>query len=238
MSQGGRGFSHTSRPLWSTANRAVCSRCRRRRNTARGGHGPDRPWFPRYDPARQWPQSARRRGRTRRRLEQAASSLRTAAQRLPFLGTNAPLRLAAAHHKSVALVDVAVLVQKRNVRRVHIAFPVLKRCAGVIHMSVRQHKRNGQIGTFAYKRFQTAYACKTIDKQRFFTAFNQIAKLAAQTADLRNIVKNLSACKNLDKISASSVNLRLCRLFIKRLPSAPLSCVFRFYYTISLKKCL
>ena len=155
-----------------------------------------------------------------------------------LFGHKRPLRLAAAHHKFVALVDVAMLVQKRNVRRVHIAFPVLKRCAGVIHMSVRQHKRNGQIGTFAYKRFQTAYACKAIDKQRFFTAFNQIAKLAAQTADLRNIVKNLSACKKLGQNKPSSVNLRLCRLFIKRLPSAPLSCVFLFYYTISLKKCL
>jgi len=74
-------------------------------------------------------------------------------------------------------------------------------------MSVRQHKRNGQIGTFAYKRFQTAYACKAIDKQRFFTAFNQIAKLTAQTADLRNIVKNLSACKKLGQ------NKRLLRKF-------------------------
>ena len=124
-----------------------------------------------------------------------------------LFGHKRPLRLAAAHHKSVALIDVAVLVQKRNVRRVHIAFPVLKRCASVIHMSVRQHKRNGQIGTFAYKRFQTAYACKTIDKQRFFTAFDQIAKLAAQTADLRNIVKNLSACKKLGQ------NKRLLRKF-------------------------
>ena len=74
-------------------------------------------------------------------------------------------------------------------------------------MSVRQHKRNGQIGTFAYKSFQTAYACKTIDKQRFFTAFDQIAKLSAQTADLRNIVKNLSACKKLGQ------NKRLLRKF-------------------------
>ena len=127
--------------------------------------------------------------------------------------------------------------KKRNVRRVHIAFPVLKRCASVIHMSVRQHKRNGRIGTFAYKRFQTAYACKTIDKQRFFHCLRSNSKSSPPRPPICvTLSKNLSACKKLGQ------NKRLLRKFaalppfIKRLPSAPLSCIFRFYYTISLKK--
>ena len=104
------------------------------------------------------------------------------------------LRLAA-RDELIPARGIAVLVEQRDIRRVHAADTVFKRRARMVDMAVREHKLHRQVGQLAHKRFQAADAGQAVDQQRALLALDEIAQLAAKSADLRDVFVNLMCCE-------------------------------------------
>ena len=83
-----------------------------------------------------------------------------------------------------------MLVEHLDVGRVDAAHAVLKCRARVIDMAVRERKLHRQVGQLAHERFQAADARKAVDQKRPFAALDEVAQLAAEAADLRDILEN------------------------------------------------
>ena len=104
-------------------------------------------------------------------------------------------RRAAARHKVVAARGVAVFVEHLDIRRVHAADAVLERRARVVDVAVREHELHRQVGQLAHKGLKAADARKAVDQKRLFAALDEVAQLAAEAADLRDVVEDPVCCE-------------------------------------------